>query len=109
MADVEPAVTSAGRVDVVSIADVVHMSGAQPGSFLVIKDGSRYWRRIPPPEPRVQPGDILTDESVVVMTTNELVDDSDLGDWVGKGWELRLNDDAARVWADRINERWKAA
>lgn len=100
----EPAVQPAGPV--VSAADVVAMSQGQPGAFLVRKGDERYWRRIPPPEEQVEPGQTVADGSVVVMTANELILDSEPGDWIGKGWDLRLTEAAAQVWAKRINERW---
>ncbi|GAA2632968.1 hypothetical protein GCM10010399_76680 [Dactylosporangium fulvum] len=86
----------------VTTHDVAHLSGCDPRTALVFKDGSKFWRTEPDGSPA---GTVLGDGAVVVISHAELVGVTTEADWVGEGWARELLPEAAARVAERLNAR----
>ena len=86
----------------VTAHDVSHLSGCDPRTALVVKDGSKYWRTVPD---EIASGATLPDGAVVVISHGELVASTEETDWKGEGWSRELLPEAAARVASRLNER----
>ncbi|MFB9185862.1 hypothetical protein ACFFX1_47740 [Dactylosporangium sucinum] len=80
--------------------DVAHLSGCDPRTALVVKDGSKYWRT---EADGVAAGTVLADGAVVLLSHAELVDGTADADWTGEGWSRELRPEAAAQVAERLN------